>query len=994
MLLLLSAMRLQPAQAQTTTLTLMGLNDPVSSPFLSDLEVDYRRGGFPLQFTYTHPDDAPATFVFALTLEHNGFLLLDLTSAPVRFAPGAHSYSALNTPLTPGTPPLFFDRVFDQFPADFKRQLIRSGAFPEGFYTLTLEAIAEDQTVLGMPEVITFEVSYPEPPTLLGPNDAALITEQSFTFAWTPAVGTPRGTATRYELRIVEVLPFQTPEDALERNRPHTQIFTEDLTYSFVKAREFPLKTGVTYAWRVTAHVTTFEGRPLVVKDAGQTVAQTFHTLPLIELIPINPRRSTSGQAAAFEVRRSAGDLTYPLAVPYAVHRAAGKTETVELAEVVIPAHQNAATIEVAPRADTVFVASEQVWVELLDPQEGAASVRSTPVTISLDAPVAAQPSAYRAAPSIDGPAARWARRPGSFRTDDLLSPTELSPTRTPGSMAADAHSPDEPARRGAFKPLGSLGFVSEGFTTSREGSSRPPTSAQLFANTGFTTGEVRLGLKALYSSESREASQSLNRYGLEGAWRWINVAALDMTPTFSKYSLHGRSYRGGLLEATPGPLLLSATWGRSSRAVEADPDDPLVRPAFARWLYAVRLGAGQANGTHVHLASLFARDDTTSIQHPGGARPAESLSLSPDAGVSLFEGKFKVRLQGAVSAFTRDTRATAARVEDLDLPKTIEDVLLTGGLFTPRVGSRLDYVGEMQASLTLKKMSHTLVVERVMPGFESLGIGRLATDRQSIRLQSQAQTTWLNRSFRFGGQFTQSRNNLLDQRSSTQRQRQVSLTMQTAWSRHVVVRGGYTNGLTTNEAVRADAPNASQVQKRLLSQSATFSPTVTLRSGETMHVLSLNSSYQTLADKSLSVLLGERPGSGYHTINGTFSYSLTLPSSLALSATTSMQLNESDAREASSLGVHLAAGYAFFKRTLSVKLNAGLTHSDNTIKNTDVARDGRVQQWQLNLNAVYKLFNGDTVQLAMRGTAQRPFAPDQESARDLQATLRYEHRF
>lgn len=88
------------------------------------------------------------------------------------------------------------------------------------------------------------------PSKLIYPGNAGKIKEASPTFSWTSA--TPVSNTTRYEVRIVEILPNQTPEAAIQANPD--QYLAKNLPNNlFMYPVSAPLLVeGKKYAWQVT----------------------------------------------------------------------------------------------------------------------------------------------------------------------------------------------------------------------------------------------------------------------------------------------------------------------------------------------------------------------------------------------------------------------------------------------------------------------------------------------------------------------------------------------------------------------------------------------------------------------------------------------------------------------------------------------------------------------------------------------------------------------
>lgn len=130
----------------------------------------------------------------------------------------------------------------------YEQFALRTGGLPEGNYTF----IVLLQPDLGG-DTVEFQVRRPGPPRLISPRNGAKLpqAEKQPMFAWTPPSPSPQGV--KYRLRIVEVLPGQTKEQAMRGNQPWYE--SKNLTGSILR---YPLSAksfepGRQFAWQVEA---------------------------------------------------------------------------------------------------------------------------------------------------------------------------------------------------------------------------------------------------------------------------------------------------------------------------------------------------------------------------------------------------------------------------------------------------------------------------------------------------------------------------------------------------------------------------------------------------------------------------------------------------------------------------------------------------------------------------------------------------------------------
>jgi len=529
----------------------------------------------------------------------------------------------------------------------------------------------------------------------------------------------------------------------------------------------------------------------------------------------------------------------------------------------------------------------------------------------------------------------------------------------------------------------GSVGFAGGLYGASGIGARRPTARSELSADLSFEILGLESGLNLLYSTESSSLRQSMNRLGFSWSWDWGQVEAGTVSPNYSKYSLNGASLRGGAVELTPGPVDLAVSAGRSQRAVSLSSEQGFRQAAFERWLYAARLGVGEKERSHAHLVGTLARDVRSSLDQAGSARPAENFTLTPDLGVSLFDGRVRLQTEATLSAFTRDTRT-----QEVDLGVPVPEFL-----FTPRVGSRVDYAGTSRLQLDLDAFQFDASYERVQPGFRSLGLSRTRSDQEVIRLNPQVQV--LGGRLSVGLDLKRVRNNLLGQRTVEQRQRQVGANVQARLSRSVTVNGSYMWMANEHEPT-SDAALGQTLQRRFVTQTATLSPSVTLRSGSVTHSLSLSGNYQRL-DNQPGFQVGESSGGQGQggtsaNLTTTASYSLSFPSGLSLSLSGNYLHNDGRGRTTTTAyGTSASAGYAFFGRRLRLNLTGGWSENRSSSAR---GSDRQTRQLRLNGTASYRLPFGDTLRLKGRLLSNQSVEGRGRAFQEGQLTLRYSHQF
>ena len=172
-----------------------------------------------------------------------------------------------------GGPTIFY--AGDIFPenavsffGDLKQTTMRSGILPEGSYELCITLVgAQTLQTISTPVCRSFFLTKYILPTLLQPEDNKKIasgTERTTLFVWTPIIPNPP-TPVNYRLRVVEVLPGQSPQQAFTVNIP---LFERAIMGStqMLWPQEIPLpNVGGNLAWGIQPE--DDQGNPLILPE-------------------------------------------------------------------------------------------------------------------------------------------------------------------------------------------------------------------------------------------------------------------------------------------------------------------------------------------------------------------------------------------------------------------------------------------------------------------------------------------------------------------------------------------------------------------------------------------------------------------------------------------------------------------------------------------------------------------------------------------------------
>ncbi|NUN09089.1 MAG: hypothetical protein HUU54_07930 [Ignavibacteriaceae bacterium] len=190
-----------------------------------------------------------------------------------------------------------------RFNSAMKENILRTGRFPEGDFTLEINVLnLQGQQLTSA--TADFSISYPEPPQLILPQNEESVSLAQPIFQWS-IVNAPPSVPVTYRIKIVEKFPSQTPSQALAANPVHHQDSVTGIGIYSYPPQGFPFEGGKVYVWQVTA---TDENGNIITSNNGNSeiwsysfVSQTsqqglpFDTLTIIDGVAnlINLRRTT-----------------------------------------------------------------------------------------------------------------------------------------------------------------------------------------------------------------------------------------------------------------------------------------------------------------------------------------------------------------------------------------------------------------------------------------------------------------------------------------------------------------------------------------------------------------------------------------------------------------------------------------------------------------------------------------------------------------------------
>lgn len=530
----------------------------------------------------------------------------------------------------------------------------------------------------------------------------------------------------------------------------------------------------------------------------------------------------------------------------------------------------------------------------------------------------------------------------------------------------------------------GNIGLQTHAYTTTQEFDRREPLGALLTANAEYSLLGFSSGLDLRYSTDDNDLRQNMNRIQFNGAWRWIALSAGDVNPSYSEYGLRGTQIRGGELRLSPGAIFLNLSAGRINRAVRPSQQRGARQAAYERRIYGIAFGAGSPSATNVGISGFLGRDiraslaDSTRAALSGsGVVASENVGLTPKFQLSFFEESVKIGAETTVSAFTRDLESPKLSAGQAGVPKFLVD------LFAPRNSTRVTYAGKAHTALSFDLFSLRAGFERIMPGFESMGLRQLRDDQQTLTLQP-AFNLFEGR-WSIDGTLMISEDNLLGQRLSTQNRSNIAVNTNARLTEALSLGGGYSRFESYS---RADGAR----DHEQLSQIYQLFPSVSFFRGGISHSITLTGVYQQI-DVRFPTEGGSELSESY-TLSGGASYGISFAGGLSLNNSLNYVSGESPGNTFTNLGASLGAGYSMLEGTLSVNLtlNAAL----NTFESEMGTGLVKTENGQLNGNLVasYRLSSSTSFQLSLRTQNNTVMSGEGQDFSELEGRFKFQQRF
>lgn len=592
-----------------------------------------------------------------------------------------------------------------------------TGRFPDGAYVVCAEVTDDDGISRGV-GCTNVNVVSAQPPILLGPYDGTDVTEDIVVWSWFMQTNVSDGQGIVCELRVVEIMQGQSPEEAFRSNPPVIQrkgLITPTWQTNFGTRTLLP---GKRYGWRIIA---TVDDRVVSESELWQ-----FTYADRMDAADVSSREdSITIDTEETDLSRTAG--TADVVDDEAVASADGEGDDASPRPIKLTGDTRL-TLESATRVGSLSATPQEFARWQIQP---TLSVFDIPLNVNLMVTTeenAAQAEIDRGAVLLQGD-----------RKDLRLSMQQAIDDRleTLGRSRLDTL-------------VDSVRVLRDGDTLSFD--------------------EERQRLLELRASDPLDQLETLQDLGLASP---AQTALADLpvlgfgkvVPSFGAFMLSNVTVNGAVVEYNPDQFYAAASIGKVTRETDLGGVDltplqastDIATPQFLYNTYAGRIGYGRRDGDNVVLSAFYAEDDQQSlvmmrlIDSTGASiSPQQNIVTGVRGRFSALDDKLVVDADLNASYFANSIDAQGAGTE--------ARIGVLGDLFGRerlRAGSTADVAYAMRVSYSAFNDDARLTVGSrfVGPGFRSVGTIGLRND--VLRSDVAYEHVLFDRHVRVGVQYT-----------------------------------------------------------------------------------------------------------------------------------------------------------------------------------------------------------------------------------------------
>lgn len=428
---------------------------------------------------------------------------------------------------------------------------------------------------------------------------------------------------------------------------------------------------------------------------------------------------------------------------------------------------------------------------------------------------------------------------------------------------------------------------------------------------------------KVLYNLPSLPEESALdylqnpaNNISINPKYKWAQAFIGTQTPLYSTLSTGDIPIFGAGIEINPGKFILSATFGKSQRAIE--PNITLNIPgAYEQNIVAARIGVGKLEGSKFTINVVKIEDDITSVNTaPIGVDPIEGFTISPYAEFKIFE-KLKISTETAGSIYTSDLLNVG--IIDAEFINDLADYITINASSTADFAhnSRIDWQGD-----TFQLGGE---VKYVGPGF--LPVGYRFIERDILDYKINTGLNLFKKKVNLTGSFGIRTNNLNDTKLSS------SERVITNANLFAQVTEGFSINLNySNFGFNNDASILNQ-RIELVNNSITVSPVYTWKNEKYNHLIAGNVALSSFEQFDVVSNAFAKAENSTYSLNYNLAF-LKMP--LQIGAQAIYLENQIPTGDFNMLNYGITSSYKLLDKKLTPSLGLNIAHIDMTGFTTD----------------------------------------------------------
>ncbi len=444
-----------------------------------------------------------------------------------------------------------------------------------------------------------------------------------------------------------------------------------------------------------------------------------------------------------------------------------------------------------------------------------------------------------------------------------------------------------------------------------------------------------------------------MNLMGLHPAWKWGRAHVGDYSEVFSSTTFNGVNVKGAEIDLFPGRFRFTMGGGQTKRAVDGN----VIHQNYAQYLFASRIGYGNAQTSFVDLIFVKVRDDIHSLKkseewnypgvnpdtleneldslwveppyNPYAVTPQENLILGFNSRLQFLQGRLIVKMEGSGSAYTKNLQTATVDMDSLDMPDFLRSPLEK--IFLPRRSSNMDFASHTQVELNLKDFKSEIGYRNIGAGYISLGMPSAVNDREEFLFNGSARLGI----HRIRLQWNRLSDNLMQQKRMTNVRNQYGAGINTttrSWQSSMQVQYLLMGNDAATDSLEYDFNNLVVN----ISQSLLFSKSAWLRRMGLQYTLQSS-------DKNTAAAAEKAQ---YHTVNLTGAFQAARR--LSANASAGLTFRKTGTEEMQTSQVYMIR---LTHTALANKLTSSIFSSSSMIRNTNVFRLGLSCSYRLTQN-------------------------------------------